>query len=351
MADVFDYLRSNSDKLFTEINDIDVLIFNRISYFPLEEVMSFSEKITVHDAYLRCVSLSSSLYSSKKDIKLFKMISNSNRYKDLYISNVESKFSTINEEQFMAVVIHLPNDHLYISYRGTTSDLVGWKEDFNMAYMMGTPSQIDAVDYLKKINIDKTIYLGGHSKGGNLAMYAAMYSSQIIKDKIEKVYNFDGPGFINLDEFYYSIRDKIVSYIPTCSIIGRLFYLDNPYIVVRSSYNRIWQHSVYSWQIDRDNFIISELDYESDRIKRILDEWLNKTSFDERRDFVNEVYKILIASGVSKISEFNVLDLKRIILSYSKMDNDKKQLLIEVIGYLLESTKENIILDIYDKKW
>lgn len=350
MGDIFEYLKWRDDILITDISEIDVLVFSKLAYFPLERVMESDEKISIHDAYLRCAERNFKLsdYSSKKDKKLFKVISNSLRYKDLYIFNVISKKSLEFEEQFMAVTIELPNNSLYVSYRGTTSELVGWKEDFNMAFSNETPSQIDSVHYLEKLSFCENIYLGGHSKGGNLAMYAAIYSNDDIKKKIRKVYNLDGPGFINLNDKYYSIKDKIVSYIPTCSIIGRLFNLDNNCIVVKSNYNRIWQHSLYSWQIEKSYFVRGKLDEESDKIKNVIDEWLEKTSIDERRDFVNSVYNILVSSGVSKLSEFSIIDLKNIILSYNKMSKDKKKLLMEVIFYLLESTKEN--LDIYSKK-
>ena len=133
-----------------------------------------------------------------------------------------------NEEQFSAVTILMPNGMIYVSYRGTDNTIVGWKEDLNMSFKELVPAQTTAKNYLNKIAEkykDKQIIVGGHSKGGNLAVYAAAYCEPKIQDRIIKVYNNDGPGFcdkvVNSEE-YNRILNKVHTYIPKSSIIGRL---------------------------------------------------------------------------------------------------------------------------------
>lgn len=341
MANVFDYLKWRDDLKLIKLNEIDVLIFNKLSYFPLENIIHDNESITISDIYKRSLNYKNFYKNKSKDHEFLKTISKSIRYKDLIINNTISKLDIEKEEQFMAITILLSSDTIFVSFRGTTEEIVAWKENFNMSYKT-VPAQIDALNYVNNLPLDKKIYLGGHSKGGNLAMYAAIYAKDEIKNKIVKVYNFDGPGFIKLDENYQKMKDKMINYIPSDSIVGRLLNYDHTTVVIKSSSSGIMQHNLYSWQIEKDNFVLSNISNESNTIKNIIDEFLTKVDIPQRKQLIDSIYMIITSSGATKINDFNITVLKDFIFSYKNINDENKKLLMTIIKYLYNSTKDNI---------
>ncbi len=335
---VFDYLKWRGDIPFDELNEIDVLIFNRLSYFSLEKIMTPTESLTIEEAYQRGIQLS----YNKNDQLLFEQISKNNRYKNMVISKVLNIYDKAKEEQFLALCIDVSKSCLYVSFRGTNGTLIGWKEDFNMAFMNPIPAQEDALKYVNDLKTFKKIYLGGHSKGGNLAIYAGINANKNIKYKIKKIFNYDGPGFMNLSNKYYIMKDKIITYIPGDSVIGRLMNTDNETIVIKSNAKGIIQHDLYSWQLERKTFIRDTLSKNSDTIKKIMAEWADKMAQNERKTFVNDIYEMIKSTGVERIKDLKISDLKKMVLSYKKMDDESKKVLFTIMGYLVSSTKDNI---------
>lgn len=303
--------------------------------------MNDNGSVTISELYKRSLSYKNFYKDKSKDHQFLKTISKSIRYKDLTINNIASKLDIENEEQFMAITILLPDDTIFVSFRGTTEELVAWKEDFNMSYKI-VPAQIDALNYVNNLPLDKKIYLGGHSKGGNLAMYAAIYAKDEIKNKIVKVYNFDGPGFTKLDDNYKKMKAKMISYIPNDSIVGRLLNYDHTTVVIKSSSSGIMQHNLYSWQIEKDSFVLSSISNESNTIKNIIDEFLTKVNISQRKQLIDSIYMIITSSGATKINDLNISILKDFIFSYKNINNENKELLMTIIKYLYNSTKDNI---------
>lgn len=345
MGNIFVYLKWRDDLEFNKLNEIDVLVFNKLSYLPLENIINKDEKMSISELYKKSVKTNNVLYSQKEDREFFRIISKSVRYRDILVGNVVSKLDFDNEEQFMAITIYLPNDTIFVAFRGTTEEIIAWKEDFNMSYKV-VPAQIDALDYVNNLSLNKKIYLGGHSKGGNLAMYAGVNANMEIKDKIVKIYNFDGPGFTDLSDNYLEMKDKIINYIPSDSVVGRLFKTEAITVVVKSSFYGIKQHNLYSWQIEKDSFVLSSLSKESNKIKIIIDEFISKIGPDERKKFIENIYDIITSSGVLKISDLDITDFKDFILSYKNIDIDSKKLLFTIIKYLFDSAKDNIKVDL-----
>lgn len=345
MTNVFDYLKWRGDLTLDKPNEIDALIFARLSYLPLENIILNNEKITISELYKRSLNIKNIPYLRKEDRQLFEVLAASSRYKGLYISNVVNKYDIDRVEQFLALTIHLPNNSVFTSFRGTTTEIFALKESIDMSYKI-VKSQIDALNYVNSFSSYDKIYLGGHSKGGNLAVYALTNTTEDIASKIIKVYNFDGPGFLELDDNYHKIKNKVTTYLPTDSIIGRLLISDCKTIIVKCSSNSIHQHNIYNWQIEKDKFIPSRLSKESNIINEIINEFLSRVSLPERSKIINSLYQIIASSGVTKLSDLNINDLKRIILSYQNMDDKTKKLLFTIIKYLFDSAnigiKENI---------
>lgn len=249
MANIFDYINWRGDLSLreSEFNEIDNLILARFSYFPFDNILKEDEVITIEEAGKRFKTLDveKERILQKEDIDLFPKMAESNRFFDMKISNYINKISPEEEKQFSAITIFMPDDTIYISFRGTDNTLIGWKEDFNMSFREKVPSQLDAVEYVNKIASKYTnkLRIGGHSKGGNLAVYAASFCEKEIQERIINVYNNDGPGFhetITIDPNYKRIIPKVHTLIPQTSIIGRLLYHEESYTVVQSTEKRCY---------------------------------------------------------------------------------------------------------------
>lgn len=329
---LWDYLQDRQAKEITSVNEIDALIFNKLTYLSFEAFMNEEDTLTLQEAYQR--KQQKNIFFSDEEERFFSLLSQHPRYQNLLLEKIISKLDYEKEEQFMAMCIVLPNKSLYIAYRGTTEELVAWKEDFNMSYMT-IPAQKDALAYLNQFKEAKTIYIGGHSKGGNLAMYAAVYAEDQIKESIICVYNYDGPGFLELDQNYVKMKNKIVSYLPSDSIVGRLFKKTHKTIVVKSTYRGLKQHDLVNWQIKNNTLVLSNLSKESHFITVAIDLFLKTIDHQEWIDLINSIYKILVEMGITNIKQIRFSDIKERIIFYSQMEKSKKELLIAIIQYLL----------------
>ena len=216
MANIIDYVKWRGDLNLkvSEFNEIDSLILNRFSYFPLDSIMQEKEEVSIEELSKRFEKANKEKLKIlwKDDADLFPVMGKSKRFGEMVALEYINKIETKTEKQFSAVTIILPDNTIYISFRGTDNTLIGWKEDFNMSFRGHLPSQIEAKEYLENIAKKypyKKIRLGGHSKGGNLAVYASIFASPKVKKRIISVYNNDGPGFnddiINTDEYKNSI--------------------------------------------------------------------------------------------------------------------------------------------------
>ena len=199
MANIIDYLNWRGDLTFSQVplNEIDSLILSRISYFPFDNLFQGEEKITIEKAYKRFKKEKDKTVLQIDDLELFPAVAGCARYKDLVLLDYINKIEPKEEKQFSAITICLPNNLLYVSFRGTDNTLIGWKEDFNMSFSSHVPSQKDSKVYLDDIanKYEGDIIVGGHSKGGNLAVYAATFCNDETKKRIKVIYNEDGPGF------------------------------------------------------------------------------------------------------------------------------------------------------------
>ena len=216
--------------------------------------MASEETETVESIYNKLQNFKNEDFSFNGDKDLITRMGQSLRFKNLKLTNFEINIDKKIERQFSAITIHLNDNEMYISFNGTDSSIIGWKEDFNLSFMENIPSQISGLDYTKKImNLyQKNVILGGHSKGGNIAMYSAINLPQNLTDRIISVNNYDGPGFsqkITETENYQNILNKMTSYIPQGSVIGRLLEHKEKCIIVESIEKGIYQHDIFSWQV------------------------------------------------------------------------------------------------------
>ena len=212
------------------------------------------------------------------------------------IHNPISIFDFDEEQQFSAISFELPNNIMYISFRGTNSTFVGWKEDLNMVYLDTIPSQRSALLYLEKAAklFDSEFYLGGHSKGGNLAMYAGTFFKK--QARILKIFNHDGPGlnsFLKNSSEYKAAERKIYKFVPEASIIGMLIESGSDFHVIKSNAILFMQHNPYTWEVSGNKFHkLASVNALSDYSRRTVMTVLQTVDIESREEFVSSLYEI-----------------------------------------------------------
>lgn len=353
MANLFDYLDwRDIDLRKTELNEVDNLILARLSYFPLDGLIQKEEKITIKEAYDRFQKQKErGRILQKEDLDLFPRLAKSIRFNNLLISDYVNYLSPEEEKQFSAVTIHLPDQSMYVAYRGTDNTIVGWKEDFNMSFQELVPSQLDSVQYLEQIaNLypEKQMYIGGHSKGGNLAVYAAAFSSFTTKQKVKLVYNNDGPGFhesiIHCQE-YQEILPRVHTFLPQSSIIGRLLNHEEKTTILKSTQTGIMQHDLYTWQVMGDHFVEDQFTNSSEFIDHTITDWLKEVSPEQRGKFIDTLFEILNATQAQTLSEMGAKwfsSAKTMLKTYQKADEESKEIVLKTLSSLFHIAKNNI---------
>ncbi len=230
------------------------------------------------------------------------------RFADIEMSAYREQFDNEEQTQFAAVTYRLPSGALIIAFRGTDDSLVGWKEDFNMAFQYPVPAQVSAAQYLNDVAAlwQGPIVLTGHSKGGNLAVYAAMNAPDEIKDRIEHIYSLDGPGFpeaVVRGYEYASVCDRITKIVPDSSVVGMVLETPERCIVVKSDVEGIMQHFVFSWQMHGIEFAkVEDVADSSVVFNKALNNWLSNLSKEQREHAVDALFSVLEASGAGSIS-------------------------------------------------
>lgn len=356
MANIFDYLDWRGDLTLSqaESNEIDNLILSRFSYIPFDHIIGKNETITIEEAGERFsrLDVTKQKILQKEDVDLLPAMAKSKRFSKMKITHYINKINLEEEKQFSALTILMPDSTIYVSFRGTDNTLIGWKEDFNMSFQEHVPSQLDAVEYINSIGNKylNPLRIGGHSKGGNMAVYAASFCNKTIQDRIINVYNNDGPGFhetVITNSSYKKILPKVHTYVPQTSIIGRLLYHEENYTVVQSIQSGVMQHDVYTWQLKGCNFIhLDEVDNGSKFIDKTIKGWLKEVSKEQRGEFINYVFEILQATDadtLSQIKENWIKNAKVLISTYKNMDEDSKKIMTQTIEALFVIIKNNVI--------
>lgn len=351
---ILDYIKWRGDLKFKEykINEVDSLILARISYLPLEYLINENEIITISELEQRFKSSQNINVLWEEDLKLLTLMSKSQRFGDLRLSNLLYIWKKETEEQFLSITILIDEKTICVSFRGTDCTLLGWKEDFNLSYKKHIGSHILAKEYLNNIgNIyqNKDIILCGHSKGGNIAVYSAAFVNKDIQNKILKIYNIEGPGFdeqiVNSEE-YNKISYKINTYIPQDSIIGRLMNHKEKIHIVESNEKGFMQHDIYSWNVLGSEIIRrNECTNESNFIDRTLTEMFNEVEPEKRKIIVETIFQILFSTGADSFKELKskkIENTKTILTSINGLDSETKNTIKVVIITLLKIAKNNL---------
>lgn len=358
MGNILDFIEWRGDLTFEQdgFHEVDGLILSAVSYVELDRIVSEdpAEQILLRDAFEEFQGfLNDPKYRNlgriipDEVLVLFEKMSKCRRYASLRMSGYVNHVDEQSEEQFSAVTFQNDLGEIYVVYRGTDDTIVGWKEDFNIAYMDVIPAQEEALKYLGMIagGLKGKIRIMGHSKGGNLAIYSAVRCGKRIQKRIAGVYNMDGPGF--LPEFlslgdYQAVNERVFWYLPYESMIGTLLCHGTNEYVIRSTSRGIMQHDPFSWELMGKSFIKEEcLSKESLMAHLAIDQCMQKLTVAQREQFVSIVFDALAATEAKTLSEITLKSLKSMIDSVKNVDPESRKLLTDMSKLVLKTVREN----------
>lgn len=364
MADVFSYIDWRGDLIFKKsmFNEVDNLIFSILSYCPFDGILAANEddvrkglpeSLSLFEAADRFYTkhtmeeVEKMPTSRKRGANILFAMSKVKRFRDVIICDYVSVLSDEAGQQFSAVTFDLLTDAMYVAFRGTDDSVVGWKEDFYIGISSHIPSQVSALNYFKAEAIKnprRKFFIGGHSKGGNLAVYAATECNKRLKNRIIRVYNNDGPGFrkefIERD-VYKDILPKVRTIVPEDSIIGMLLEHEEEYTVVRSTASGGMQHNGFTWEVLGKHFIyLEDTSKQSKRVQKIIKEWLEGLPNDKFKIAVDTMFDMIWELGMESFEDVKTKPMKKAydaLRDLSHMDEEKKKIVKDTIKLLLKS--------------
>lgn len=368
MGNILDYLDWRGDLTFeqTPFNQVDNLILACFSYLDLDEIadvkngntLSVEELFEIFSGKEKDGEVKAeSAFLQNTPILLEKMAS-SERFRKCKAGGYVNEILFRKAQQFSAVTVELPDGTAYISFRGTDDTIVGWKEDFNLSNGI-VPSHRKALEYLEfnGTYMQSMIRLGGHSKGGNLAMYTAMQCDDALQEKILSVYDNDGPGF---PEAFFSsekvekVLPKVTRIIPEASVIGMLLNHQKDPLIVASTQKGILQHDAFTWEVMGPSFIEKEsLTRRAAATDRSLHKWIDHMDEKQREHLIGELFSVLEATGadtISQIQEGGLKSLAAMVRQLDKLEPQSKAMVQELITGLFGSWLELLPLPELDKK-
>ena len=350
MANMMDYLvwRGDVPLALSPWNDVDSLIAATLSYqtYPAEPTLLRDAAALLPPPPEMEISF------VKQGRAMLSAAGMTERFAGLLIHDAETITDPDRDMQFAAITIDLPDGTHYIAFRGTDNTLVGWREDFNMAFESPIPAQTAATDYLNRVSARLTgpLLIGGHSKGGNLAIYAATHAPADVQQRILAIYSFDGPG---LDDAtmaspgYAAIASRIRSYVPRSSVVGLLLAYHPEYTVVKSDAVGLLQHDCFTWQLMSTRFVEApEVDVGSQLVNQTVHTWLSRVTPEQRRRFVDTLFDLLEATGASTMKELMVDVPGRaaaVLRALQKVDLDTARMIAALLGDFVSIGAQNLL--------
>ena len=368
MGSLFDYLNWRGDLSFSqsEINDVDSLIFSLLSYVDFRGIVPSTHETadavplrTAINAYFAKnpdpKKISLGVMVPKAIFDLIRVLKETKRFRNVGVKAHVNIIDLQNEMQFSATTFLLDDQCAVVAFRGTDDTLVGWKENFNMSFMDFVPAQKQAVLYLEDValHFGGRLYLTGHSKGGNLAVYSAVRSRESIQNRIDRVWSNDGPGFSHKmldDPDYIKIRPLIRTLIPQSSIVGILLEHEENYTVVKSRQKGPMQHDGLTWEVMGDSFVcLQTVTDECKRFDKTLNQWINQMTKEQREEFSDALYQILSIDNALTLTD--LVSMRRKWLARGKdIDPHVYKSLSEMLTSLINLSAKNFIDDIRPKK-
>lgn len=368
MGTVYDYLTWRGDLSFraAPFGEVDSLILSMLSYLDMKDIVPepgrnveppsvWAASKEYLERYPDPKKSKMGVLIPKDIIKMMRAMRSTQRFGTLKMCNFVNEIDPETESQFSAVTFLLSNGTAVVTYRGTDDTLVGWKEDMNMCFLSVVPAQLKAVEYLNMVakTHEGKLILAGHSKGGNLAVYAAVHCDAAIRERITAVYSNDGPGFgknILDDPDYQEIRSRICNLVPHSSVVGMLLEHDENFTVVKSRQKSgLLQHNGLSWEILGNSFVhLKDVTAESRKLDRTVNQWIRDMTPEQREEFAEAVYQLFSVDGAQTLTDL-VAARKKWFSHTKKLDPKVHETVQHMFADLIGINKVSRIKDFFRK--
>lgn len=345
MANILDYIKIRGNKTFLEepLNEVDELIFSHLSYIDFETT---SEGYNLFDAYKESKTnkidkhIKPYRWARMDSDKTYHHIHNSRRFKDVILVHQINLISEQQKTQFNVTCFKITDTHYCIAFRGTDETVIGWQEDLMLCYQEEIPAQHYAKQYLEQTinNFEGTFSLSGHSKGGNLAIYAGCTQQKLHQQRIISIRNYDGPGFLNtvvLNPDFSENQFKITNFITENSIFGNILSPIGKQIIIKSSAFKYFEHQILSFMVTGTTlYSTHSLSSEAIIIKESIKSFLDRQTLEERQ----------------KVIELVFLNIDQALTNYNvfQMTNDDLVGLFKMMVRMPKKTRNTILSPIKD---
>ena len=368
MKNMLDYIKEFGHVSFEEraFSEIDALVLTELEYLPLENVVPSDENgenfVTVKEIAEYMQEHKQELFDenpmmiTQERHEVSQVIADAPRFQSLKFFGVVSEWDKDTTKQFAAVTVEVEPSVRLVVFRGTDETLIGWKEDFLMTYSPLVAAQTDAKEYLaKQASLwGGDLMVSGHSKGGNLAIYAAATQEEDVQLRIVDIFCFDSPGLYRSvleTKGYQNIVPLAMRYIPQDSLVGLMLESEVPYVIVKSNATGAMQHSAMTWEIEDGQFIkMEKLTKNSQLNDQTFKKWTESVSDEELELFWNVFFELLFSVGIDTVNDLYgqfMHYVQEFLKAAGDMDEEKRELLTR-IALLLVSTRFEVWKDSLD---
>ena len=371
MANLLDYLDWRGDLTLEQspFNEVDNLILAELSFVDFKDIVpapGAGESVNLREAaeaffakFPEGEKIDMGVLVPDAIADMLRKMADSRRSGDMKLNCFVDHLDVGKGEQFAALAVETGDRTLYLSFRGTDDTLAGWKEDFELACMPEVPAQKKALDYVRDVARQfprKKLRLGGHSKGGNLAVYAGVFCPESVQRRIIAVWSNDGPGFhtdlLDLPE-HQRVAERIYSIVPKSSVVGMLLEHEEDYTVVDSDQLGFMQHDGFSWQVMGDHFVtLRQVTRQAHLSDQELRKWVHGLSVEQREAFVSAMFDVLTASGAVTLTDLKDDSFKAvgaIIKAMKDLDKETRDGLWDFLAILFKSNLRMVLEGIQEE--
>lgn len=349
MANIFDYLTDVQYDSFYDLplNELDVLALTELTYLPFDDLLDQPVN-RLSDVATR-VPRDINVLTNKERLQLLDQLSTHKRFKNSKLSNFVNDIDEELQKQFAAMTYRLNLDTYLIVFRGTDDSIIGWKEDFHMTYMKEIPAQKHALQYLQDFfaqHPNQKVVLAGHSKGGNLAVYAASQLDPLLQKNIVAVYTFDAPGLhkeLTETAGYQNMMERTKVFVPQGSVIGMMLEVpDTPTVVKSTALGGIAQHNTFSWLTEGHHFVqLEAISSESLQIKDTLKEWVDSVPDEELELYFDLFFGTILESGITSINDLSsrnaIEHIQQLVSQAQTLEPEQVEILKNLTQLLLDA--------------
>ena len=371
MANLLDYLDWRGDLTLEQspFNEVDNLILAELSFVDFKDIVpgpGEGGSVPLHQAaeaffarFPEGEKIDMGVLVPSTIPEMLRKMADAPRFRDMELNCFVDRLDVGKGEQFAALTIETGDGLLYLSFRGTDDTLAGWKEDFELACMPEVPAQKKAVDYVKDVSKQfprKKLRLGGHSKGGNLAVYAGVFCPASVQRRIAAIWSNDGPGFhedlLDLPE-HQRVAKRIYSIVPKSSVVGMLLEHEEDYTVVDSDQLGFLQHDGFSWQVLGGQFIkLRQVTRQAHLSDQELRSWVHGLSVEQREKFVSAMFDVLSATGAVTLTDLKDDSFKAVgamVKAMKDLDKETRDGLWDFLAILFKSNLRMVLEGIQEE--